>query len=88
LAWTAQKTPFLCCCLIDALGTCLFAKPLLSDGCGIFAYLAVMAQQQVCMSQFCDMMAERWNGATKKEQPLLCDGVGNTFLQQQINMQQ
>jgi hypothetical protein len=45
----------------------LFAKPLLSDGCCIFAYLAVVAQQWVYMPQDCDMMAKSWNGATKKE---------------------
>jgi hypothetical protein len=42
-------------------------KPLLSDGCCIFAYLAVVAQQWVYMPQYCDMMAESWNGAAKKE---------------------
>jgi hypothetical protein len=33
----AQKTPFLCCCSIASMGTCLFEKPLLSNGCCISA---------------------------------------------------
>jgi hypothetical protein len=38
-----------------AVETRLFAKPLLSDGCCIFAYLAVVAQQWVYMPQyFCE----------------------------------
>jgi hypothetical protein len=32
--------------------TCLFAKPLLSNGCFIFAYIAVVAQQRVYMPQY------------------------------------
>jgi hypothetical protein len=32
--------------------TCLYAKPLLSDGCCIFACLAVVAQQRVYMPQY------------------------------------
>jgi hypothetical protein len=32
---------------IVAVQTCLFAKPLLSNGCCIFAYLVVVAQQWV-----------------------------------------
>jgi hypothetical protein len=32
--------------------TCLFAKPLLSNGCCIFAYLMFVAQQQVYMPQY------------------------------------
>jgi hypothetical protein len=34
------------------MGTCLFAKPLFSNGSCIFAYLAVVAQQRVCMPQY------------------------------------
>jgi hypothetical protein len=32
--------------------TCLFAMPLLSNGRSIFAYLAVVAQQRVDISQY------------------------------------
>jgi hypothetical protein len=32
--------------------TCLFEQPLLSNGYCIFAYLAVVAQQQVYMPQY------------------------------------
>jgi hypothetical protein len=37
---------------IVAVQTCLFAKPLLSNGCYIFAYIAVVAQQGVYMPQY------------------------------------
>jgi hypothetical protein len=37
---------------IVAAQTCLFAKPLLSNGCCIFAYLAVIARQWFCMPQY------------------------------------
>jgi hypothetical protein len=33
------------------VGTCSFAKPLLSNGSCIFAYLTVVAQERVCMLQ-------------------------------------
>jgi hypothetical protein len=33
------------------MGTCLFAKPLLSNGCSIFAYIAVVVQQRVYMHE-------------------------------------
>jgi hypothetical protein len=33
------------CSSIVATGTCFFVKPLLSNGCCIFAYLTVIAQQ-------------------------------------------
>jgi hypothetical protein len=52
LAWTAQKTLFLCCCLIVATETCLFVKLLLRNDCFMFAYLAVVAQQWVYMPQY------------------------------------
>jgi hypothetical protein len=48
---TALKTSFVCCFLIFATQTSLFAKPLLSEGCCIFIYLEVIAHQQVCMRQ-------------------------------------
>jgi hypothetical protein len=32
--------------------TCLFAKPLLTNGCCILAYLAVVARQRVYMPQY------------------------------------
>jgi hypothetical protein len=32
--------------------TCLFADPLLSNGCSIVAYLAIVAKQQVYMPQY------------------------------------
>jgi hypothetical protein len=51
-AQTAEKTPFLCCSSITAMGTCLFTKPLLNNDSYIFAYLAVVAQQRVCMLQY------------------------------------
>jgi hypothetical protein len=35
-----------------AVETCLFEKPLLGNGCCIFAYLAVVAQQQVYMPEY------------------------------------
>jgi hypothetical protein len=35
-----------------AMGTCLFAKPLLSNGCCTFAYLVLVAQQWVYMPQY------------------------------------
>jgi hypothetical protein len=38
-----QKTPFLCCSAIVAVETCLFAEPLLTIGCCIIAYFAVIA---------------------------------------------
>jgi hypothetical protein len=43
------KTPFpiVVACGFVALGTCLFAKELISNGSCIFAYLAVVAQQRV-----------------------------------------
>jgi hypothetical protein len=48
----AQKAQLLCCCLHDvSVETHLFAKPSLSNGCCIFAYLAVVAQQRVYMPQ-------------------------------------
>jgi hypothetical protein len=34
------------------MGTCLFAKPLLSNGSCRFAYLAVVAQQRVYVPQY------------------------------------
>jgi hypothetical protein len=37
---------------IVAVETRLFAKPLLNNGCCIFAYLAVVAQQRVYMPQY------------------------------------
>jgi hypothetical protein len=49
LAKTAQKTSLIFSSSIFAVGTYLFAKPLLSNGCSIFAYLVVVAQQQVYM---------------------------------------
>jgi hypothetical protein len=39
-------------CRTSVVGTCLFPKPLLSNGSCIFAYLAVVAQQRVCMLQY------------------------------------
>jgi hypothetical protein len=41
-----------CCNSIVSVGTCLFAKPLLSNGSCIFAYLAVVAQQRICVLQY------------------------------------
>jgi hypothetical protein len=43
-AQTAQKTPVPCCCIQLLPWKHLFAKPLLSNGCCIFACLAVSAQ--------------------------------------------
>jgi hypothetical protein len=37
---------------IVAVQTCLFAKPLLSNGYRVFVYLAVVAQQRVYMPQY------------------------------------
>jgi hypothetical protein len=38
------------------MGTCLFAKPLFSNGyCSIFAYFAVVAQQRVYLPQYFQM---------------------------------
>jgi hypothetical protein len=66
-ARNAQKTPFLGCCAILAfvsvgvpisfypilsVETWLFAEPLLSNDCCIFAYLAIVAQQWVYMPQY------------------------------------
>jgi hypothetical protein len=48
---TAQKTPFLCWSRIVALERILFAEPLLSNGCCIVAYFAVVAYQQIYMPQ-------------------------------------
>jgi hypothetical protein len=39
----SQETPFRCCSVIVAVETCLFAQPLLSNGCGIVAYFAAVA---------------------------------------------
>jgi hypothetical protein len=50
--WTAQETPLFCCCSIVSMGTCLFEKQLLSIGPCIFAYLAVVGHQRVCMLQY------------------------------------
>jgi hypothetical protein len=52
-AQNAEKAPFLCCCSIVSVGTCLFEKPLLSKGSCIFAYLAVDAQHRVYILQYC-----------------------------------
>jgi hypothetical protein len=43
------ETPFLCCSAVVAVETCLFAELLLSDGCYVVAYLAVVAWQRVCI---------------------------------------
>jgi hypothetical protein len=40
---------------IVAMQTCLFVKPLLSNGCCIFAYLTVVAQQQVYMHNIIEL---------------------------------
>jgi hypothetical protein len=52
LAWNAQKTPSL---IAVAQGTCLFAKPLLSNGCCIAASFAIVAKQRVYMPQYIEM---------------------------------
>jgi hypothetical protein len=48
-ARTAPKIPFCLLYPIFAVKTRLFAKPLLSNGCYIFAYLAVVVQLRVYM---------------------------------------
>jgi hypothetical protein len=42
-ARTAKRTPFLCCSPVSSVETRLFAEPLLSNGCCIVAYFAVVA---------------------------------------------
>jgi superoxide dismutase len=48
---TESTTPH-CCISIFALGKCLFAKPLLSNGSCIFAYLAIVVQQHAYMLKY------------------------------------
>jgi hypothetical protein len=43
---------FHCYSSIVAVGTCLFAKNLLNNGCCIFAYHMVVAQQRIYMQQY------------------------------------
>jgi hypothetical protein len=40
------------CSSVVAMGPCLFVKLLLINGCCIFVYLTVVAQQQVCVPQY------------------------------------
>jgi hypothetical protein len=49
---TAQKTLVLCCSAIVAVEIYLFVDPLLSEGCRIVAYFAVLTYQRVCMPQY------------------------------------
>jgi hypothetical protein len=49
---STENTVHHCCSSVVAMGTFLFAKPLLSDVCCIFAYLTVIAQQWVYMPQY------------------------------------
>jgi hypothetical protein len=46
------NTVFLLLFPIVAVQTCLFTKPLLSNDCYIFAYIAVVTQQQVYMPHY------------------------------------
>jgi hypothetical protein len=72
LAWTAQRKPFLCCySAIVSIETCLFAKPLLSNGSCIFAYLAVVAQQRVYMLQYINSTANKTLERISEVQPFL-----------------
>jgi hypothetical protein len=48
---TEKAIPLLLFTMV-AMQTCLFSKPLLSNGHRIFAYLAVVAQQWVYMAQY------------------------------------
>jgi hypothetical protein len=41
-----------CCSSVVSVATCLFAKPLFSNGFSIFAYIAVVAQKRVYMLQY------------------------------------
>jgi hypothetical protein len=47
-----ENTLIHCCISTLAMGTCLFAKPLLYNGSCIFYYLVVVAQQRVYMLQY------------------------------------
>jgi hypothetical protein len=47
-----ENTILHCCSSIVAVETYLFANPLLSNVCCIFAYLVVIVQQQVNMPQY------------------------------------
>jgi hypothetical protein len=47
-----ENTVSHCYSSIVGMETCLFAKPLLSNGCCIFAHLAIVVQQQAYMPQY------------------------------------
>jgi hypothetical protein len=51
-AGIAQKTPFLCCCSMFAVGKWFLAKPLLSSGYCIVASFAFVAYQRVCTPHY------------------------------------
>jgi hypothetical protein len=56
-----ENTVLHCCSSIDSVGTCLFAKPLLSNGSFIFAYLALVASSgSTCYSIMSS--PEYWSG--------------------------
>jgi hypothetical protein len=59
-ARTAQKRPLLCCSSIVSAGTCLFTKPLLSNGCLIFVYLVLVAQHPA-MGQHATIFGFCWS---------------------------
>jgi hypothetical protein len=52
LGTDSTETPFFCSYVTVSVETCLFALPLLSNGCCMFAYFAVVAQKRVYMSQY------------------------------------
>jgi hypothetical protein len=58
------------------MGTCLFAKPLLSSGCCIFAYLAVVAQQRVYRPQYYNYREIEWGGICIFTRLLPCIDAG------------
>jgi hypothetical protein len=70
-----RNTATHCCSSIFAVRTCFFAKPLLSNGSCIFAYLAVVVQQRVYyMLQYYTPRSAKVNrskfGKNHKFQPL------------------